>query len=94
MGLNSRLPPALIFSVEKSDELSIETFYITISSLELMGSEQLASVSKSTDGWCVICKLPHTNCELQLHKWMITEVIRKVEISTVKLVVHLVGAIT
>ena len=52
--------------------------------------EQLASISKSTNCWCVICTLPHTYCELQLSKWMITEVIRKVEINTAKFKEHLV----
>ena len=52
--------------------------------------EQLASISKSINCWYVICNLPHTYCELQLTKWMITDVIRKVEINTVKFKEHLV----
>lgn len=52
--------------------------------------EQLASISKSINCWYVICNLPHTYCERQLNKWMITEVIRKVEINTVKFKEHLV----
>lgn len=51
--------------------------------------EQLASMSKSTNCRYVICNLPHTYCELQLNKWMITEVIREVEINTVKFKEHL-----
>lgn len=52
--------------------------------------EQLASVSKSTNCWYVICNLPHAYCELQLNKWMIIEVIRKVEINTVRFKEYLV----
>lgn len=66
-----------------------------MNSLGFMGQinivpEQLASMSKSTNRWYVICNLPHTYCELQLNKWMITEVMRKVEINTVKFKEHLV----
>lgn len=52
--------------------------------------EQLASVSKSTNCWYVICNLPHAYCELKLNKWMIIEVIRKVEINTVRFKEYLV----
>lgn len=66
-----------------------------MNSLGFMGQinivpEQLASMSKSANCRYVIYNLPHTYCELQLNKWMITEVIRKVEINTVKFKEHLV----
>lgn len=66
-----------------------------MNSLGFMGQinivpEQLASTSKSTHCWYVICNLPHTYCELQLCKWMITEVVRKVEINTATFKEHLV----
>lgn len=56
--------------------------------------EQLASVNKCTNCWYVICNLLRTHCELQLNKWMITEVMNKVDINTVKFKEHLVGKIT
>lgn len=70
-------------------------FFIKMNSLGFMGHinivpGELASVSKSTNCWYVICDLPHTYCELQLNKWMIIEVIRKVEINTTKFKEHLV----
>lgn len=73
-------------------------FFIKMNSLGFTGQintvpEQLASISKNINCWYVICNLPHTYCELQLNKWMITEVIRKVEINTVKFKEHLVWKI-
>lgn len=96
LNLKSRIPHVLVFSVEKNKmNCQLTDFFIKMNSLRFMGQinivpEQLGSVSKSTNCWYVICNLPHTYCELQLNKWMIIEVIRKVEINTVRFKEHLV----
>ena len=53
--------------------------------------EQLASLNEGPE--LLVCYLQpptHTHWELQLNKWVITEVMKKVEINTQKIKEHLI----